>query len=516
MVERLLQDGVNSNLPRTSDDLTPLFMAMQKDHLTILNMLLSYGANPNQLYKKRSPLLAAIDQQKIEYVKSLLKTRANPNFIASNGLSPLFFAISKGLKSIVEVLLEYQADKTFRHEFELKFFCEFAKRINRTDSLNLFLNKKYARNVPSIIHLTPREIATIQGNTDIQHLLTPHASLAFNKSEPKKNDENTLDKQSCINIYELNQENVMPSESKLTYYLDGIYNKEELISYFGNLQTILDTAFWTTPSSLSFILSNYATTLWLKYNPLRKKWLLCDNSNAPTPSLALYEIADKVISAFSANVWCTFSTELWEDKPNKELLDCVINTTKIQLDLLHLHTVHAAKARLTDSNNGCWLLTAAGKGNIENVNQLLAHEADVNITLSNGITPLYIASNNGHHEVVKLLLSAGANPNLAYSCSLESLYSYAKKHGVENSLESVIKEKSITSSSISLTPRDIASIMGYSDIVNLFKNTTPKAEPHTMISPILSNISIFNLFFNQNKSQGNPGNISLDFGKSMP
>ena len=60
-----------------------------------------------------------------------------------------------------------------------------------------------------------------------------------------------------------------------------------------------------------------------------------------------------------------------------------------------------------DKNQG--LITAASKGHIEEITDLLKRGADVNATNRAGMTPLMMAASRGHLEAVKLLLEKGAD-----------------------------------------------------------------------------------------------------------
>lgn len=58
------------------------------------------------------------------------------------------------------------------------------------------------------------------------------------------------------------------------------------------------------------------------------------------------------------------------------------------------------------------LIDAVRRGNIDEVEILLATGADVNAKDNDGITPLHVASRGGHKDVTKLLLAKGANRHL--------------------------------------------------------------------------------------------------------
>jgi ankyrin repeat protein len=69
--------------------------------------------------------------------------------------------------------------------------------------------------------------------------------------------------------------------------------------------------------------------------------------------------------------------------------------------------------RNSRKNGGCTpLMTAAERGQLDRVRELLATGAEVDARTSPTITALALAAGEGHLEVVKVLLRAGANPNI--------------------------------------------------------------------------------------------------------
>ncbi len=80
------------------------------------------------------------------------------------------------------------------------------------------------------------------------------------------------------------------------------------------------------------------------------------------------------------------------------------------------------------------LHVAAGTGDIEQVNRLIAQGADVNVKHNDGWTALYLASQNGHGEFVNLLLSNGADVTEKTNSGWTAL-SIAQKQGHQEIVE---------------------------------------------------------------------------------
>lgn len=91
-----------------------------------------------------------------------------------------------------------------------------------------------------------------------------------------------------------------------------------------------------------------------------------------------------------------------------------------------LLTLCAHAAELDDA-----LLAAARKGDLAQVQSLLASGASVEAKTRYQTTPLYFAARNGHFPVVELLLAKGANPNITDTFyKMHILVAAAEKGGI--------------------------------------------------------------------------------------
>ena len=106
------------------------------------------------------------------------------------------------------------------------------------------------------------------------------------------------------------------------------------------------------------------------------------------------------------------------------------------------------------------LVIAVYKGNIDVVTLLLDAGADPNISNS-----LYRAAQNGNLEMCQLLINKRASLSLSFTNSIESLRTFANDHGenVRVRMDELIKE----TSTISITPSEIALVMGHKEVHEL-------------------------------------------------
>ena len=79
--------------------------------------------------------------------------------------------------------------------------------------------------------------------------------------------------------------------------------------------------------------------------------------------------------------------------------------------LMYVSLIAAGLAEPNVSDKNVRLIQAAGKGDLQTVQTLLAGGAEVNTKNARGVTVLIIAAMNGHTEIVKLLLEKGAEVN---------------------------------------------------------------------------------------------------------
>jgi ankyrin repeat protein len=99
------------------DGVTLLIVAVLKNDLPIVKLLLSSGADPMiGNINKCSPLAYAAWLGNIDIAKCLLEKQVNINHQDTNGYTVLHYASLKGHHDLVKMFLEYGADPTIRNK----------------------------------------------------------------------------------------------------------------------------------------------------------------------------------------------------------------------------------------------------------------------------------------------------------------------------------------------------------------------------------------------------------------
>ena len=108
-LDLLLADNINL---ADGSGQTPLMFAAKKGHLTTVQALLSVpqiDINAKKL-DGVTALIVATNHRKDDVVKALIDHGANVNITDNNGWSPLMFAAEKGHLTIMQALLDKNAD----------------------------------------------------------------------------------------------------------------------------------------------------------------------------------------------------------------------------------------------------------------------------------------------------------------------------------------------------------------------------------------------------------------------
>ncbi|XP_048528378.1 putative ankyrin repeat protein RF_0381 [Triticum urartu] len=90
---------------------TPLHLAVAKDHVEVVKVLLEHGADPNRVANHVfSPLMMAVCGKALKCMKLLIEAGADVNVHGYSGPTPLTEAVDDGLMDFVMILLEAGAD----------------------------------------------------------------------------------------------------------------------------------------------------------------------------------------------------------------------------------------------------------------------------------------------------------------------------------------------------------------------------------------------------------------------
>src|SRR3990167_4822153 len=123
-----------------------LHFAVEKEDVTIINLLLDKGANINATAKANiTPLYCAVYKQNVEIVNILLAKGADPNITISSTLNhatPLLLAVSKNDYNMVQALLENGADVNIPDNDTCSTPLYLAAENGNLDLVNLLLEQK--------------------------------------------------------------------------------------------------------------------------------------------------------------------------------------------------------------------------------------------------------------------------------------------------------------------------------------------------------------------------------------
>ncbi|NEQ99310.1 MAG: ankyrin repeat domain-containing protein [Cyanothece sp. SIO2G6] len=103
IVEELLTAGAD---PDVGGWTSPLELAVRRENITIVEMLVSASADVNIRVDGFTPLMAAVCCDNLSLVKFLVESGADPNF-RKKGRSAISLAIHNNNKEIYEYLLEF-------------------------------------------------------------------------------------------------------------------------------------------------------------------------------------------------------------------------------------------------------------------------------------------------------------------------------------------------------------------------------------------------------------------------
>jgi len=109
LLHKLLDSGKVHVDCKDEDRATPVFIASQNGHRTVLMMLLAEGADPNACrIDGASPLWIAAQMGHDHICRLLLKNGARVDAVRCDGATPLFKAAHKGFSAVVNELLKYR------------------------------------------------------------------------------------------------------------------------------------------------------------------------------------------------------------------------------------------------------------------------------------------------------------------------------------------------------------------------------------------------------------------------
>lgn len=115
VVKLLISYGASLNPVKDPGNVTPLYIAAQNGHSRVVQELIAAGASPNVAKTSgATPLYIAAQQDFTDIVLLLLEAGANPNLATNEGISPIMVAAFRGNLDTVQLLVEHGADVAVR------------------------------------------------------------------------------------------------------------------------------------------------------------------------------------------------------------------------------------------------------------------------------------------------------------------------------------------------------------------------------------------------------------------
>jgi len=179
----LLKHGADPNIKTKHDGRTPLHYAAADGYLTIVSILLKYGAivDVKDNYGK-TPLYLATNNAHTDVVSYLLKKRANPNTQDEKwNKTPLHLASYNNEIIIAKLLLRYGADPNIRDVFR-KTPLHYARG---HELATLLIRSGADPNARDVYDRTPLHYAVEERNIDVIKALLRHADLTVEDREGK-------------------------------------------------------------------------------------------------------------------------------------------------------------------------------------------------------------------------------------------------------------------------------------------------------------------------------------------
>ena len=349
IVDVLLAHHANVNVSDNRHGYTPLRLAGEYNHLSIVKKLIAQGANLDKLdVLGDSAVLRASLRGNKQIVQTLLDAGADPNITGAGGMTPLMWAVFWNEKETAQALLAGGADASILNSSGVSAL-EWAAQRGDAEMVQLVLDSldTSTHTARAQVHLALTRQAIPHNNEEVQAVLRAQLNdgAEMERSFADNNEMRELVKGFIIAIQEDDDitfdERLAVAEQHADFPLQWIITHKPDM-----LEDILKPPF---------------------YHNLNK-----GDKNIPTPVMLA----------------------LLSESPALEIL-----------------LSHGADPNLASGGFPA-VVRAATFGNKEAVKTLIAWRANLDAVDQEGFTALMHASQRGYFELTELLLLEGANPNL--------------------------------------------------------------------------------------------------------
>ncbi|MDY6901945.1 MAG: ankyrin repeat domain-containing protein [Cyanobacteriota bacterium] len=423
IINKLIAAGANLDKIDFSIYLPPIGMAIEKNDLQTVKLLLDAGASPEGGDISYTGLTLAIEKNNLEIVKMLLKAGADPNTDMEDYDRAIMHAAWLGNLEIVKTLVAHGADVNAWSQGETAIMSA-ARNAHQEVYDYLY----------TLVDAETKRYADKHGQEKIAKAIK-RKEREGNKLAEKLGDAAMYGKLAKVQqlIAEGADANAITECGKSPLMLAAMYGHknvmEALLDAGADPNLGSDEEFEEGTTALmyiasSFFASNRAEVI--KFLVNRGANPNARNDNGETAMIVSCNNADAVKALIEAGAdvnirdnegntammisdWSVQQLLRQAGASEEGLNDVALVEAVSEGDLEKVKELVEAGANINYSD-GSALVEAAGNGHLEIVNFLIETGADVNLGWKTGCTPIADAAYQGHLAVVERLLAAGANP----------------------------------------------------------------------------------------------------------
>ena len=208
---------------------------------------------------------------------------------------------------------------------------------------------------------------------------------------------------------------------KCVAHFTGAYSMLELRRYFDLLSENASVHACT----FALLIGSPLHAIMIGFDATKQKWVFVDANKLPQRNFEYYNSARLAIEtnralSSSKNGNTIFSTQLLTTRDSESNANDFISQLKRDRQWKKLHTISTRKAKMSDSFDSNWLMTACTiESEFNVVKSLIKQGADLDQANQTTLSPLEYAISYGNRDIVKLLLKKGADANYPGNSFLE-------------------------------------------------------------------------------------------------